>query len=108
VENVTFWSTLPAIASLGTGFFVWIIQRNIEKRDSKRAAHNEVIIKARQQESLAIMRMVRCIGKLSYANAVAVKEGKVNGAMDKALQDYETTCDLLDAFIEEQSVAHLH
>lgn len=56
------------------------------KRQEKREADKERELSAkadsRKQESLIIMRMIKAVGKLSYANSVEIKEGKVNGVME--------------------------
>lgn len=74
-------------------------QKEKEKEAEKRA-------EARKQENLLTMRMIKAVGKLSYANSVAIKEGKVNGLMEEAIVYYRDASDEMTEFLQEQAVEH--
>ena len=52
------------------------------------------------------MRMIKAVGKLSYANSVAIKEGKVNGVMEEAIKYYMDASDEMTKFLQETAVEH--
>lgn len=77
-----------------------------ERKDAERDKESKERAEARKQESLITMRMVKAIGKLSYANSIAIKEGKVNGVMEDALMYYRETSSELSKFLQEHAVEY--
>lgn len=59
---------------------------------------------ARRTENLLTMQMIRAVGKLAYANAVAVKDGRVNGVMGEAMDYYTKTNSEFSRFLDQQAV----
>lgn len=57
---------------------------------------------SRKEESAIVMKTLRAIGKLSYANSLAITERKTNGEMKDALKDYDEVAEKLDDFIINQ------
>lgn len=112
------------LSPIVSALIIWYIQRQYlrrekirdeqiveeRKRQEKREADKEQELRARadsrKQESLITMRMIKAIGKLSYANSIAIKEGKVNGVMDEALMYYRETSSELSEFLQEQAVEY--
>ena len=112
------------LSPIVSALIIWYIQRQYlrrekirdeqiaeeRKRQEKREADKERELSAkadsRKQESLITMRMIKAIGKLSYANSVAIKEGKVNGVMEEALAYYRDASDEMTEFLQEQAVEH--
>ena len=56
----------------------------------------------RKEETAVIVKMLRTIGKLSYANSLAITECKTNGEMKDALDSYNEDAARLDDFILTQ------
>lgn len=79
-------------------------KRRQEEREKEKEAESNARAEARKQENLLTMRMIKAIGKLSYANSVAIKEGKVNGVMEEALVYYRAASDEMTEFLQEQAV----
>ena len=112
------------LSPIASALIIWYIQRQYlrrekirdeqiaeeRKRQEKREADKERELtaraEARKQENLLTMRMIKAIGKLSYANSVAIKEGKVNGVMEEALVYYRDASDEMTKFLQEQAVEH--
>ncbi|MBQ8332104.1 MAG: hypothetical protein IJX94_06375 [Clostridia bacterium] len=44
---------------------------------------------AKAQESILVLRSLNALGKLTVANAIALKDGKTNGELSAALREYE-------------------
>lgn len=81
-------------------------KRRQEEREKEKEAESSARAQARKQENLLTMRMIKAVGKLSYANSVAIKEGKVNGVMEEALIYYRDTSDEMTEFLQKQAVDH--
>ena len=112
------------LSPIVSALIIWYIQRQYLRREKirdeqiaeerqrqeKREAEKEKELKARadsrKQESLLTMRMIKAIGKLSYANSIAIKEGKVNGVMEEALVYYRENSSELSEFLQEQAVGY--
>ena len=75
----------------------------IEKQKEKEKIEH---IKTRKKENLLTMHMIKAIGKLSYANSIAIKEGKVNGVMDEAIIYYISTSREMTDFLQETAIEH--
>ena len=54
----------------------------------KKAKRDEERDSAKRQESILILKSIDAIGKLTYANAIAIRDGKTNGEMKEALAAY--------------------
>lgn len=74
-----------------------------ERKDAERDKESKERAEARKQESLITMRMIKAVGKLSYANSVAIKEGKVNGVMEEALMYYRDASNEMTEFLQEKA-----
>ena len=74
-----------------------------ERKDAERDKESKERAEARKQESLITMRMIKAVGKLSYANSVAIKEGKVNGVMEEALMYYRDASSEMTEFLQEKA-----
>lgn len=112
------------VSPIVSALFIWYIQHRHVERDRKRDAaiaeekrkqeekekereqEQKCRAEARKQENLLTMRMMKAVGKLSYANSVAIKEGKVNGVMEEALVYYRDASDEMTEFLQEQAVEY--
>ncbi len=87
-------------ASIISGMVLFFLQRffkNKAKKDEERDA-----IKAR--ENLLILKSIDAIGKLTYADAIAIRDGKTNGEMKNAIETYKEADKELIEFLLEKSV----
>ncbi|OJU14890.1 MAG: hypothetical protein BGN88_06420 [Clostridiales bacterium 43-6] len=56
-----------------------------------------------RKENIIIMKNIQAIGRLSKANAIAIRDGKINGELTSAVECYEkATCEM-DNFLLEQN-----
>lgn len=112
---------LAFISPIASALIIWYVQYHNIKRDKQRDLEREQEIKrqeikdaerdkeakeraeARKQENLLTMRMIKAVGKLSYANSVAIKEGKVNGIMEEALMYYRDASNEMTEFLQEKA-----
>ncbi|MDY5627622.1 MAG: hypothetical protein SPF92_08490 [Clostridia bacterium] len=75
-------STAAAIIS---GIALYIIKKNLAGRE----AEERQLRKDTERENVLILRSINAIGKLTLANSIALKDGKVNGEMSSAMREYE-------------------
>ena len=59
--------------------------------------------KARQKENVLILKSIDAIGKLTYADAVAIRDGKTNGELKEAVRAYSEVKDELYDYLLEQN-----
>jgi hypothetical protein len=70
--------------------------RRREKREDEREA-------AKVKESILVLRSIHANGRLTVANSIAIRDGKVNGAMSDALNLYEKADQDLYNYLLEQN-----
>lgn len=115
---------LAFISPIFSALFIWYVQFQCTRRDRKieeerklerlkleniekqREKENKEHIQARKKENLLTMHMIKAIGKLSYANSMAIKEGKVNGIMEDAIKYYNQTNMEMTEFMQESAVSN--
>lgn len=76
-----------------------IITRYFNKRD----ALEQKRINADRQESVLILKSIHMLGMLTKANAVAIRDGKTNGELHAALDDFTQVESELYAYLLEQN-----
>ena len=60
--------------------------------------------KARQKENVLILKSIDAIGRLTYADSIAIRDGKINGEMKDAVQSYiAIKSELYDYLIDQNS-----
>ena len=115
---------LAFISPIASALIIWYIQYRHIQRDKKRdeeqkrerirqeeiynlkEAESLKRAEARKQENLLTMRMIKAVGKLSYANSIAIKDGKVNGVIEEALMYYRDASNEMTEFLQETAVEH--
>lgn len=86
-------------SSIISGMVLFFLQRFFKskaKRDEERDA-------AKQKENLLILKSIDAVGKLTYADAIAIRDGKTNGEMKVAIEAYKEADKELYEFLLEQS-----
>ena len=73
------------ITLLISGIALYIIKKNLAGRE----AEERQLRKDTERENVLILRSINAIGKLTLANSIALKDGKVNGEMSSAMREYE-------------------
>jgi uncharacterized alpha/beta hydrolase family protein len=72
-------------ASVISGLLLFFLQRFFKKQEKKET----VIAKQRQRKNVLLFKSIKAIGDLTIANSVAIRDGKTNGEMHDAMNDYE-------------------
>lgn len=87
-----------------TGFWFWILKRNMDKRDAKQDQEDKI----RQEKEIILMRSITATIKLGEATACAVRDGTCNGTMTAALAYAKTVKEEQDTFLMEQGIRNIY
>ena len=90
---------ISIVGSVFSGMTLFFLQAFFKKQGKK----NEDKEKARQRENVLVLKSIDAIGKLTYANAIAIKDGRTNGELKDAIKDYHQVREDLYNFIIEES-----
>ena len=95
---------ISIIISIATSIFSGIVLFFIKRYfDNKEKIEIEKE-KARQKENVLILKSIDAIGRLTYADSLAIRDGKTNGEMKDAVQSYiAIKSELYDYLIDQNS-----
>ena len=95
---------ISIIISIATSIFSGIVLFFIKRYfDNKEKIEIEKE-KARQKENVLILKSIDAIGRLTYADSIAIRDGKTNGEMKNAVQSYiAIKSELYDYLIDQNS-----
>lgn len=86
--------------SIFSGIVLFFIKRYFDNKE-KTEIEKE---KARQKENVLILKSIDAIGRLTYADSIAIRDGKINGEMKDAVQSYiAIKSELYDYLIDQNS-----
>lgn len=75
-------------ASVISGMALFFLQRYFKKKEKREAERDRV----RRRENVLLMKSLDAVGKLTYANAIAIRDGKTNGEMHEATRRNKRNC----------------
>ena len=95
---------ISIIISIATSIFSGIVLFFIKRYfDNKEKIEIEKE-KARQKENVLILKSIDAIWRLTYADSIAIRDGKTNGEMKDAVQSYiAIKSELYDYLIDQNS-----
>ena len=86
-------------ASLISGGALFFLQRYFKRKDLADEKRANVTAK----ENILILKSINSIGKLTYANTLAIRGGKQNGEMRDAMETYAEVNDELYNYLLERN-----
>ena len=87
---------ISVFSSIISGMVLFFLQRFF-KRDEARDA-------AKAKENMLILKSIDAVGKLTYANAVAIRDGRTNGEMHEAMETYqENKAEMYEYLLEQNA-----
>ena len=86
-------------ASIISGMVLFFLQRFFKKKQKK----DEERDRAKAKENMLILKSIDAVGKLTYVDAVAIRDGKTNGEMKEAMKAYAEVKDELYEYLLEQN-----
>lgn len=90
---------LSITASVISGMALFFLQRFFKKKDKK--DENRDAVKAK--ENILIMKSINAVGKLTVANSIALRDGKTNGEMHEAMDEYSEVYKELYTYLLERN-----
>lgn len=85
--------------SIVSGMVLFFLQRFFKKK----AKTDEERDEAKRKENILILKSIDAVGKLTYADAIAIRDGKTNGEMKTAIEAYKKADEELYNFLLEQN-----
>lgn len=86
-------------ASIISGMVLFFLQRFFKRKSAK----DEERDKQKAKENVLILRSIDAVGKLTYANAIAIRDGKTNGEMHEAMEGYGEIKEEMYEYLLEQN-----
>lgn len=91
---------MSACSAVVSGMVLFFLKRFFTKREQKQAEYE----KKKAEENRLILKSIDAIGKLTYADAIAIRDGKTNGEMKAAIKAYkEADAQMYDYLIKQSS-----
>jgi len=90
---------ISILGSIISGVVLLFVKRFFQSRDQK----DEERRRDAQKESILILKSIDAVGKLTYANAVAIRDGKTNGEMKQGVDAYHSVQDEMYSYLLEQN-----
>lgn len=88
-------------SSIISGMVLFFLQRYFKKKTQREEERD----KAKAKESILMLKIIDAVGKLTYADAIAIRDGKTNGEMKTAVEAYKQADKALYEFLVEQSAS---
>ena len=91
---------ISIFSSIVSGMVLFFLQRFF-KRKAKKDEERDA---AKAKENMLILKSIDAVVKLTYANAVAIRDGKTNGEMHEAMETYqENKAEMYEYLLEQNS-----
>lgn len=90
---------ISVASSIVSGMAVFFLQRYFKRRQKE----DEETQARKERENLLLMKSLHAVGKLTMANSIALRDGKTNGEMHMALEEYEAADKEMYEFLLEQN-----
>lgn len=90
---------ISIVASIISGMVLFFLQRYFKKQEVKEERRQQ----AREKENILILKSIDAIGKLTYADAIAIRDGKTNGELKEAIQEYNDVKEEMYEYLLEQN-----
>jgi hypothetical protein len=88
-------------ASIISGMVLFSLKRYFDKKEIQDRAKDSILAK----ENILILKSIKSLGLLTQANAIAIKNGTINGEMEEAMDEYEKIDkELFEYLLEQNSV----
>ena len=91
---------ISILGSIISGMVLFFLKSYFTKQEAKEKERE----KKKAKENVLILKSIDAIGKLTYANAIAIRDGRTNGELKEALSEYhEVREDLYEYLLEQNS-----
>ncbi len=91
---------ISIISSIISGLVIYFLKRYFDKKEAKDNKKEEL----KKRENILILKSIDAIGKLTYANSIAVRDGKTNGELKEGLKAYnDVKKDMYEYLLEQNA-----
>lgn len=90
---------ISVVSSIISGMVLFFLQRFFKKKSKKDEERDAM----KAKENKLILKSIDAVGKLTYANAIAIRDGKTNGEMHEALESYSESKEEMYNYLLEQN-----
>jgi len=90
---------ISVCASVLSGAALFFLQRFFKRKEELDEKKDEV----KRKENVLILKSIKALGELTEANSIAIRDGKTNGELKRALADYSEISGELEEFLIEQT-----
>ncbi|MEG2116553.1 MAG: hypothetical protein RRZ69_02590 [Clostridia bacterium] len=90
---------LSILASVISGFTLFLLQKFFKRKEKSDYERD----KAKSCENVLILKSINAVGKLTEANAIALRDGKTNGEMREAMETYSEVRNEMYEYLLEQN-----
>ena len=90
---------ISVASSIVSGMVLFFLQYYFKKKAKKDEERDE----AKRKENLLILKSIDAVGKLTYADTIAIRDGKTNGEMKAAIEAYKKADEEMYEFLLEQT-----
>lgn len=87
-------------ASIVSGMVLFFLQSYFKKKQKQDDEREN----KRHKKDILVIKSINAVGDLTLANSIALRDGKTNGELKKALKEYENVNKEMTDFIIENSV----
>ena len=91
---------ISIVASIISGMVLFFLQSYFKKKQKQDDEREQ----KRHRKDVLIIKSLNAVGDLTLANSIALRDGKTNGELKKALKEYENVNKEITDFIIENSV----
>ena len=95
--SIIFSVVISTMAGMISGAILFFVKRFFKKKEAMEQQRHE----NRIREDMLILKSIDAIGKLTFANSIALRDHKTNGAMSNALKEYEVVSAELYTYLLE-------
>lgn len=91
---------ISVCASIVSGMVLFFLQAYFKKKQKEDDAREQ----KRHKKDVLIIKSLNAVADLAQANSIALRDGKTNGELKRALKEYDSVSKEMTDFIIENSV----
>jgi hypothetical protein len=90
---------ISVLSGIISGMVLFFLKNYFNRREEAEKEKE----KAKVKENILILKSINALGKLTYADSIAIRDGKTNGELKDAFEDYEEVRKELYEYLLEQN-----
>ena len=90
---------ISVLSGIISGMVLFFLKNYFNRREEAEKEKEN----AKAKENILILKSINALGKLTYADSIAIRDGKTNGELKDAFEDYEEVRKELYEYLLEQN-----